>query len=297
MKKPNQASKRHHFVPCFYTSQWALTDERLVEWSKPYREIKPIRRHPSETGYQDYLYTMSDLPDGFHQWFEDEFFRTYDNYASLALRKLVNGQLPSMEYKIKYDWARFLVTMRFRHPDPISELKDAVRRIWGKRQGITQQEYESIRRPNDPSTVEEYLTRIPREVHAGIHVNLLASGMDNERLITHLMKMDWAVYLMYGGYSFLTSDWPVDFSLGSRQPYVSVPLSPKMLFVASEDRKLLDEVNRTDGFKVTSYVNNYVVKHARRFVYSHDHSQERYIRNNMSRSAAQPPFYPGLARL
>ena len=102
---------------------------------------------------------------------------------------------------------------------------------------------------------------------------------------------------MYGGYSFLTSDWPVDFSLGSRQPYVSVPLSPKMLFVASEDRKLLDEVNRTDGFKVTSYVNNYVVKHARRFVYSHDHSQERYIRNNMSRSAAQPPFYPGLARL
>ena len=55
-----QASRKHHFIPAFYTSRWS-TEGKLIQWSKPYRDIKPLAKHPNATGFEYDLYSFNGL--------------------------------------------------------------------------------------------------------------------------------------------------------------------------------------------------------------------------------------------
>lgn len=62
MNRPSNPPHKHHYVPQFYLAQWATAaDDRLCEYSRPYDEVKPKRRHPAETGYIDRLYELKGL--------------------------------------------------------------------------------------------------------------------------------------------------------------------------------------------------------------------------------------------
>jgi Protein of unknown function (DUF4238) len=109
--------------------------------------------------------------------------------------------------------------------------------------------------------------------------------------------MHWRLYQLPSGYPFLTSDWPVELSLGAPVPMVSIPLGPRKLFVATDSVRRLEEIRRSDPFKLTRTVNEYVVKNGRRYVFSHDESQASFILKNMSAKRVKPPFFPNLADL
>jgi Protein of unknown function (DUF4238) len=293
---PNpQASHKHHFIPAFYTSRWAVNEGRLIEWSKPYREIKFQPKHPNATGFEYELYSFNDLPPELRQWFEDEFLAETDDRASKALQEILAGRLDGLNLKLRSGWSRFLYTLLFRHPDPLLEMREAIERIWGARRALPQAEYETIRKPGDPLTSEEYLANISAEMHARAHVNLLQGALDNPKLGVRINNMRWCVYDLSRWGRLLTSDWPVELSLGVTRPTITVPLSPTRLFVATDDLAALREIQRSDPYKVISKVNRYVVSHARRYVFSEDTSQERFIRNRMSSKKINPPFFPELA--
>src|SRR5580692_1218431 len=42
---------KHHYIPVFYSKEWAGPDGRLCEYSRPYDVVKPKRVHPDGTGY------------------------------------------------------------------------------------------------------------------------------------------------------------------------------------------------------------------------------------------------------
>jgi hypothetical protein len=107
--------------------------------------------------------------------------------------------------------------------------------------------------------------------------------------------MRWCVYDLSNWRRLLTSDWPVDLSLGASRAAITLPLSPTRLFVATDDIAVLREIQRSDPQKVISDVNKYVVSHARRYVFSEDTSQEVFIRDRMSSKKVTPPFFPDLA--
>jgi hypothetical protein len=61
----------------------------LIEWSKPYKKVVPIRRHPNATAFQKELYTFHDLHPESRQWFEEAFLKSTDDLASQALVRIL----------------------------------------------------------------------------------------------------------------------------------------------------------------------------------------------------------------
>ena len=105
--------RKHHFIPAFYLSQWAGPDGLLIEWSRPHKEVKPIRRHPNATGFEYDLYAFLDLLPDTRQWFEKKFLQSTDDIASQVLAKILAGQMKALDNLQKSGWARFLMTLRF----------------------------------------------------------------------------------------------------------------------------------------------------------------------------------------
>jgi hypothetical protein len=119
--------------------------------------------------------------------------------------------------------------------------------------------------------------------------------MDNDQIGRHIVGMPWGVIdLSTAAYRLLTSDWPVELSLGAKRPTVSLPLDPTHLFVACADVDFLHHLGRIDPNKVVAEMNGYTVGCARRYVFSADENQRSFIEGHMSKRMAQPPFFPSL---
>jgi len=76
--------------------------------------------------------------------------------------------------------------------------------------------------------------------------------------------------------------------LASKDAYISLPIGPKMLFVAAHDDTWAKRLANTDPTKVVKNVNLAVVSQARKFVWGIDDGQFRFVRNQMSRSPDKP---------
>jgi len=287
------APRKHHFIPAFYLKQWAGADGMLIEWSKPHKKVVPIRRHPNATAFQTDLYTFQGLRPESRQWFEEAFLRSADDLGSQALRRMLAGQLHTLDDLRKSGWTRFLMTLRFRHPDLVSEMRQRIEALWKNHDVFTKAEYERIRSTDDPETFDEFIAQLAPDADIRVQLDLLVAGMDNEQIGRHIVGMAWAIVdLSDAAHRLLTSDWPVDLSLGATPPIVGVPLSPTLLFVASDDLGAIEKIDRSDPDKIVATMNSYVVGCARRYVFSSDGSQKVFIQNRMSTQKVKPPFFP-----
>jgi hypothetical protein len=290
---------KHHFIPAFYLKQWAgAPDGKLIEWSRPFKHVTPIRRHPNATAFQDDLYTFHDLLPEARQLFEQAFLRLTDDLASQALMRILNGQMHTLDDLRKSGWARFLMALRFRHPDVVPELKDAIAALWKDHDRFTKQSYECARSADDPATFDEYLARLSPDGQIRAQLDLLIASMDNEQIGRQIVSMEWAAFdVSAAAHRLLTSDWPVELSLGANPPMVSLPISPTLLFVACDGSDTLVRLSKDDPDRLVKTMNCYVVGCARRYVFSCDERQATFIRNRMSTSMVKPPFFPSLAAL
>jgi hypothetical protein len=81
-------NEKHHYLPVFYLKQWAGTDGRLCEFSRPYKSVEPRRTHPDGTGYVRGLYKIEGLPPQTMNVIETKFLKPADGLASDALKAL-----------------------------------------------------------------------------------------------------------------------------------------------------------------------------------------------------------------
>ncbi len=268
----------------------------LIEWSRPHNKVVPIRRHPNATAFQHDLYTFQGLSPESRQWFEQAFLKSTDDLASQALARILAGQMSTLDDLRKSGWARFLMTLRFRHPDVVSEIRDRIAILWKDHTVFTKREYERTRSASDPETFDEYLAQLAPDANIRVQLDLLVAGMDNEQIGRDIVRMAWAVIdVSPASHRLLTSDWPVELSLGAKPPVVALPLSPTLLFVASDDRRTLERTGDSDPDKLVAMMNAYVVGCARRYVFSSDERQKVFVHNRMSSRMAKPPFFPSLA--
>jgi hypothetical protein len=61
-----------------------------------------------------------------------------------------------------------------------------------------------------------------------------------------------------------------------------LPISPIKLFVAVNDEAVLVDLRKAKPRDIARRLNKFIASRARRFVWSRDKSQERFIENNMS---------------
>ena len=291
MHNPN----KHHFIPAFYLKRWSGPDGLLVEWSKPYRTVKPIRRHPNAAAFQSGLYSFDGFDSHLQQWFETAFLGDTDYIASEVLQRMIARDVHSLSDREKSGWVRFLMTLRFRHPDVVAELREGNSKLWKHHDRRTKASYESIRTDNDPPTFTEWIALQPSDVGRQAQIDLLVAAMDNPTLGLRILPMVWeAIDTSTVPHRLLTSDWPIEICLGSSPQTVVLPISPSCLFLAYDDPNAMNGFGDGDLHRLVVAVNAYVVGCARRYMFSSDERQETFIRNRMSSTKVKPPFFPTL---
>ena len=125
----NQARK-HHFIPAFYLAEWVGADGRVCQM-KQVRPgtVAPIRKHPEATGFEPNLYRVEGLPPELEQAVEKEFMRPLDTEASNAMRKIVKADPRVWNDRERSAWTRFTLSLLYRHPDRVRELKAHARPV------------------------------------------------------------------------------------------------------------------------------------------------------------------------
>jgi hypothetical protein len=282
----------HHFIPVFYLKRWSNAAKKVVEFSRPYKAVvaKPVG--PKATGFQTDLYSFPELPEEARHILESQFFKDTDQLASDALDQLYSGS-PTWTAETRTAWSRFVLNFLIRHPDPLQELRDHIKATWNRSDPYYEAKYAAARKPTDPPTLVDYAASLGSYSAENIQMRLLRSVLDNERIGQKINDMQWDVLdVSNAKYPLLTSDWPADLVLS--RGMLSLPVGPKLLFVAAKDINTLHQMRIAKTDLIVELTNKYVVSKARRYVYSQDESQFKFINKYISKDKVVPPFWPSL---
>jgi hypothetical protein len=284
----------HHFIPAFYLKQWTDQSGKLIEYTRKHDKLisKPVG--PRKTGYETDLYTFSELPPEAAQYLEQKFFEYADRTASLALDNHLGIRALPWTSELISAWSRFVIAINIRHPDAMPELRAKVQQIWNVRGVTAQKLYDKIKKPEEPAIVDEYLAARDPLIAVKMRVNMIVAALDNDIVLTQVNRMKWAVIdLSASPERLLTSDRPLQYyRLGHPDGVASLPISPIKLFVAVNDEAVLVDLRKAKPRDIARRLNKFIASRARRFVWSRDKSQERFIENNMSTRLEPTPLLP-----
>jgi Protein of unknown function (DUF4238) len=254
---------RHHYIPKFYLKQWMGSDGRLCEYSRPYKETKPSRKHPSGTGYVDGLYTIPGLPPEQSQFVEKSFMKAVDDWAARALAIMLrqNARSHDLDARSKAAWARFLYSLIVRTPESI----------------IRMQQKLDEKPPQLPFPVQHFLPDV----------------INSERVITEIVSMRFSTANFENTrHSLLTSDRPVIMTWGLVEPdaHIAIPISPKKLFLATKSDETYTAIASMASDDLVEAVNYKVSEQAIKYVYGIDDRQLRFVSKRLGRMVPSTPL-------
>jgi hypothetical protein len=273
--------RKHHYVPVCYLKQWADTEDRRLCEHKLIPGgygVKPRRTSPDGTGYEVDLYRVRDVPDEIAQDFEKRFMRLVDSDAAGALERIIAGQTDHWSGRLRSGWTRFILSLLFRNPEAAATIKGHIVQMWEEGTKPLQADYAVHRRPGDAETFEEFLALAQIDA-----ANFLASVIDNHRVGQTVFEMKWSrIDLSQSTHQLLTSDRPIGMPLGLADPnaYISVPVSPRILFVAAHKQEMADALRNANPSDVVRKNNQRVIEQARRFVWGSTDSQITFVRKH-----------------
>ena len=129
-------------------------------------------------------------------------------------------------------------------------------------------------------------------------MNAIIKAIDNEQIGTHINGMFWGVVdISKGPHRFLTSDRPLQYdSLKLPKGFISLPISPTKLFIASNNNEGVGNVRRLNPKEVARQVNLWTVSRARKFVIARDDSQEAFIEKHIGTKIEPSPLFPSILK-
>ena len=289
--------RKHHFIPAFFLKQWGAADGKLVEYSIKNGKVISKRVGPKSTGFEQDLYAFPELPPETAQFIEQQFFSYADRTASQALElHLRNAERSAWTVELISAWSRFVIALYLRHPDAMPELRVAAQSVWGRSGIESQRRYEETRKPEDPTTFDEYIAIRDPLAAMKMRVNLIVKTFDNDIIGRHINNMRWAILdLSPARNRLLMSDRSVTFTyLKEARGYITLPIGPTKLFVAVNDPRTLEQLAQLKPSEIVRNANKFNVTLARRFVWAQDEMQTDFVRNNMSKAMEPLPLFPGI---
>jgi hypothetical protein len=278
--------RRHHYIPVFYLSQWAIrADARVCQYSRPYRDVVPKRVHPSGTGYQEGLYNVAGVPEHQQEYLEDGFLKIADQHANDALQEILKGDL-TLNLKLRSGWTRFIMSLMSRTPDRVAWIKEQYAVEFAKVLPELQKYYDTIHAadPTKPSAKDKEAD-IARAAAIGT-AKVLKDVMDLPNTGSHIMNMHWGVLTVdHPRLTLLTSDRPAYLSDGviKESAVITLPISPKKLFIAANNKPWLSNLKNNPPIEFIKSSNNLVALNAIDYVYGVDDSQLQYVENRLRR--------------
>jgi hypothetical protein len=283
---------KHHYIPVFYSQEWAGPDGRVCEFSRPYDVIKPKRVHPDGTGYVRGLYTVPRNDPRVSEFIEREFLKITDNGAARVLQMFKLGKEIAWTSDTRSAWSRFIVSLMIRNPEYVGRVAAEVAGFFDPKSNELNEKYRAIRRPEDPETYEEYIALTG-------HPAGRASAMAMQRIIDrplmggHLNQMRWSVVTFRNEkHTLLTSDRPIIMTNGMAKPdnHLAIPIGPRMLFVATNTAEMEHTIRNMNPRQLMEQVNNRAASQARKYVWGSDDTQLRFVRNRFGRMEPSTPL-------
>lgn len=236
-----------------------------------------MRVFPSQTGYQDRLYSLNDWPDTAAHEVEKLFFKPVDTAASDALNLLKAGIPKSkLDPRITDAWATFLLTLHLRMPEDLEILRSR----WREKSTQIIQDMDEVRQ-------REYLSKAPSERVREFERELFTMLVDlnrSELMRRTFIEMHWIVV------DFTSVDETLYFSdrpifrtapLASRNGTMMMPIGPKHLFVAAIDLEVAKAISKANVRKNLRETNKLVVSQAQKYAYAIDDRPLRFMQNNL----------------
>jgi len=283
--------EKHHYIPVFYSREWAGEDGRLYEYSRPYREVKLQWKHPDATGYVRGLYTVPRNDPQVSEYIERHFFRITDNGAAVVAQQLRSGGPIDWSNMDRSSWSRFIISLMLRNPEYIARMAAEVVSFYARTDN--EEKYQELRGPDDPLTFEEYVANRTFHPAGRMSAHALQTIIDSPTMGGHLNGMRWSVVrFAKERHTILTSDRPIIMTNGLKGPddHLVLPIGPRMLFIATNNIEMENRIRTIDAGIMMAQVNNRVASQARRYVWGTDNRQLRFVENRLGKKWPSTPL-------
>lgn len=291
----------HHYIPQFYMKYWTGNDGYLFRYHRPFDRVVVSKTPPKATGYEKNLYTINHEDDP--QIVEKIFMSQLDNASANVIRVLnsdsrnffiVDSDVLSIDQKT--DFIRFVLSSHLRSPFSMTEVDSVFR----KEVKINIDNNNRFMYSFDDSgryvgSLYEYMLSVGSDPFADTHKLLLQEMINSQPLIRYMINMPWAVVDASGArHRFLTSDRPWIVPKGIKDPacIMGIPISPKKLFIASNNLKLLYQLNDQPREDTIRNANKIIVMMAVHNVYGSTDDRRQFVEKYLREKDKSP--IPGI---
>ncbi|MHC2019986.1 DUF4238 domain-containing protein [Methylobacterium sp. CM6247] len=282
-----QSPWRHHYIPEFYLKRWCAVNGKLVEFSKPYRDIvKPKRASPRETGFIDRLYTLEGLPEIYSGQVESEFFRPVDGRAATVLQKM-ESNTKVLDAEERVAWTQFLISLIFRTPENISATQARLSESLLVTSKEAERRWRKSWEPGTPKSLREAMkqaigddpTRISRQV-----LEIVAGNSSSEKIANRIVSMSWGwIKMPLTVPGLYASDRPLHWygGLEDENCHILMPLGPKRVFWATRTSKMAETILSQQPETIGRFLNDQTVRRARKYVYAMSDMGLKFVQEKM----------------
>ena len=275
-------SRKHHYIPGFYSKQWCGSDGRLTRFTHENGKLIDRRKHPAAVGWQNDLYRMPGEHGPQSQRLETQYFATLDGAAATVLRKLLANPIVDLDEHDVGHWAMFVRSLLHRSPSLLAEYRDSGTKIWWDIVRNSADRYQDLRSKDDPTTHQEYVAQRTDTEGAAAVINNMPQLLAISGVLAAFARAPWIRYdVPNTAPSLLLSDSPIVMTNGFDVPggHIAMPLSPSRFMVLARDRQTALEIDSVPVRLLAKGLNDGVVRQARHFVAATSISQARFIGN------------------
>lgn len=269
----------HHYLPQFYLQAWAASG-KLVEFSRPFRDVVSTSRSPKGTGFQPSLYSLP-LEDDPHRREQIELghMNLIDRGGAAAYRELIAGRVQELDDAPRSAWALFVNSLLFRTPARLSWLDEQIR---GAEFTFPEQER------TDPESDSKGPTGNDLSV---ARMSLMIEMIGSRQLGQGICGMVWTVLALPSlKHGLLTSDDPIMMSNGMDRAdsFLLLPLGPRHLFVAGATERAVWAFTSQLPRDLERAINSSIVEQAERIVIGHHSGHQRFVEARLGKVPRSP---------
>lgn len=278
--------RKNHYLPQFYQRRWADAKQRVYVYEKPHDKVIVSTRSTKATGWSPDLYTVPIAPAGQEQALEDRFWCTIDQWGADALAALESTDAGAVDRLDKTRWATFLLSLALRNPEEVAAINRAAEHHFSTGFAEFGERYSDLRHDHEPETFEDFLRQFSERGLSGYGAEILRALSTNKAIVEQLLAMDWQVVTVANApMPLLTSDRPLIRYRGLRNDdgLLMLPLGPAEFFVAYNRGDIDMQAWITESIEHGRFVeamNEYVVRHAIRFVYGNEGDRLEFVSAN-----------------
>ncbi len=259
--------KKHHYIPQFHLSSWKGPDGKVFIYKWVWKNLKTISASPKHTAYETDLYSIESSLSQEKSFLESEFLSPLDSTAAIIYRKMVGAAERSLTKDERSHWVRYMMALHTRDPETIRYMRDEGTRILTHQISMHPEYYDRVKEFGDPATLQELVELNFPIAFKNFGISHLRELVELPWVHKRILEMDWWIQeLKETEMKFLISDRPLVLKpradLTDPKCLIVLPLAPKIVFFATSDLDIKQELQELDHEILVEKVNDWEVRQA-----------------------------------